>query len=759
MKAALLSFHNAYNYGAALQAYAFQEAVENLGVECEYINYVNEYRKASYNMGHEFKVAISNRNMKRAVRVLLGTPFMKARGRNFDKFYSRYLRKTSALYTSSSEAAVLNDEYDKFIVGSDQVWNPGNNGGDTAYLLDFVAEGKKKISYSSSFGLDAVPDGFREIYEEKLYDFNRLGVRENRGVEIVRELTGRDAQLVLDPVFLLEKSRWDEIRHADGQMDSRGDYVFFYTNRPAQVEEFTSTGYNLCGKKKHILSTHVKPSEFLSSDTKVTISMSPENFLNEIAGADFVVTASFHCLAFAIIFQKQFGVLLTGNYGKDERIVSLLKLLGLEDRVVSTSTKPEQLYEKIEYDKVNEKLESARSRSLEYLRCAVFDEPFDIDKPENKGKYHCEDTRCTGCSACASVCEFGAIEMRENEEGFKYPIRNTELCTDCGKCHKVCQVYNRKVENDLFVQKYYAVKNTSEIRQNSSSGGVFTAVSNIVLDDGGVIVAANMGEDFVVSHTVALDRYHRDKMRNTYYVQSELGDIFREVKQLAGTGRMVLFVGTPCQVEGLKLCFGEKPENLILCDLICHGVPSPNVFAEFIKFLRAKGRLEKFRFRDKKCGWSGYTVTAEINGKLVKNKLWLQSFNNLFSHNVINRSSCSSCMFTNYNRPGDITIGDFWGIERVKPEIRDKLGISLVMTNSEMGEKVFSKIKDIEVHKVNKAETVQNSLLKPSPVSPVRNNAFRILISGGYEQLARKYGEWNIRGFIKNIVRKIVFSK
>ena len=147
MKVALLSFHNAYNYGAALQAYALQEYVESLGCKCEYINYVNNTRLHSYDMDYKLKNALHEKKLKQSLKLALGKPFMKKRGKNFEVFYNDYLHKTVKIYTSSEEVQELNNHYDKFIVGSDQVWNPKHNGGDSAFLLDFVSEEKKRISY------------------------------------------------------------------------------------------------------------------------------------------------------------------------------------------------------------------------------------------------------------------------------------------------------------------------------------------------------------------------------------------------------------------------------------------------------------------------------------------------------------------------------------------------------------------------------------------------------------------------------------
>ncbi len=634
MKVALLSFHNAYNYGAALQAYGLQCAINSLGVECEYINYVNNYRKNAYDMVFQFKSAIKEKKISRSVKVLIGMPFIRKRGRAFDSFYAKNLRKTLREYHSSEEIVSLNTKYDRFIVGSDQVWNPENNGCDMAFLLDFVDDSKKKISYSSSFGISSIPCELKDRYAQLLSDFACLAVREKQAVELVKLLTEKEALLVLDPVFLAGKQKWDELRGKDNWKQKK-KYVFFYTNRATQVDDFLMSGFSMKGLEKHILSSHVTPMDFLNQKTKVCTSMSPERFLNEVANSEFVVTASFHCLAFAIIFHRKFCVLLTGDYGKDERILSLLNILGLEDRILRVNTTLEELEKDIDYSLVDEKLSIYYNISFDYLKQAIFDGAYKTinDNKFADFKYFCNDSRCTGCTACAYVCPTKAISIGSNEEGFEVPIRNIEKCNNCGKCEKVCQVFHLRKSN-VFDQKYYAVKNSDAIRRLSSSGGCFTAISDYVLKQSGIVCAASLNNNFTIQHVFANNDEQRNCMRGTFYVQSHLGDCFDKIEKYLKNGKLVFFVGTPCQVKGLKCAIGDN-ENLITCDIICHGVPSPLVFKHFITFLKKKGQLTNFKFRDKEVGYKGYTVSATYNKTKISKKLWLNSLKFLFYYKLL----------------------------------------------------------------------------------------------------------------------------
>lgn len=752
MKVALLSFHNAYNYGAALQAYGLQCAVQNLGVDCEYINYQNDFRRHAYDMKHQFASAVKKKNVVGAAKSFVGMPIMSARAKGFEGFYSNYLKTSTELYRSSEEAKRTNGDYDKFIVGSDQVWNYSNNGGDTAYLLDFVEDDSKKISYSSSFGVSDLSSDISEVYSRLLGKFNRLSSRESIGTEIIEKITGRKAHLVLDPVFLAGKREWERIRKRKEQGKK---YIFFYTNRQSQIRDFLNTGY-ASDEEYHVLSTHLTPKEMLNSRIKTRISMSPGEFLDEIANADLVVTASFHCLALSIIYHKQFVVLLTGDHGKDERITNLLKITGLENRVLTSTTNRNQISETINYDEVDRRLEKYLNDSREYLRRAIFDEPDIPFDTSMQNDMFCQDSRCTGCGACAASCPCKAIAMESDEEGFKKPVLDETKCIKCHKCHAVCQVYAEK--NAVKNQHYYAVKNTDQIRRISSSGGVFRALAEQVFSEDGIVCAAGMDKEFHVYHMFAENMEELQPMCGTYYVQSDLRDVYKRIEEYLKGKRKVLFMGTACQVAGLNLYLGKRDENLLTCDILCHGAPSPLMFEKFIEFLRTKGELTDFKFRDKSLGWKGYHVSAVINGEYVKDKLWLQSFNNLFSHNMINRLSCGSCQYSNYERPGDITIGDFWGIENSHKDFMDGLGVSLVMINSENGEKAFRSLK-VESIQTIQSETIQNSLLRPSSISGLRLQTFQTVHTKGYKVTMKRYGEVNLKGSIKDVIRKRITKR
>ena len=367
MKLALLSFHNAANYGAALQAYAFQRFLSDSGFDCEYINYINQSRAHEYSMSWHIYDCLKHGKLTSAAAYLAGSPFMTLRKWRFNRFYDQHLRKTDKVYHSSKEAEELNSQYDYFIVGSDQVWNPVCNGDDAVFLLDFVKDGKKRISYSPSFGMTEVDDAHKKVFKDNLEQFAQIGVRETVGQKIVQEC---EAMLCLDPVLLLSKDQWEGIMPKKRNKES---FIFSYTNRDSQTKDFFKIGYKLDGRKHYVLSRYTKPGDFLNSQVRVKYCMSPQEFLWVVNNSDMVISASFHCIAMSIILNRQFVAITTGDEGKDERLLNLLRTLGLQDRVLREGVTVEEVNALIDYKVVNERILQMKRQSVDFIYEALSD--------------------------------------------------------------------------------------------------------------------------------------------------------------------------------------------------------------------------------------------------------------------------------------------------------------------------------------------------------------------------------------------------
>lgn len=302
---------------------------------------------------------------------------------------------------------------------------------------------------------------------------------------------------------------------------------------------------------------------------------------------------------------------------------------------------------------------------------------------------------CCGCSACEQICPKNAIKMVADDRGFLYPEIDGSLCVECGACKRVCSFQNGYSENHS--QKAYAIKHKNyETRITSRSGGVFTAISDYILDKNGAVYGAAFDSDFSVCHIRTTTKSERDRLKGSKYVQSDIKDSFSSVKKDLTNGMYVLFSGTPCQVAGLKNYLGgTDTSKLITCDLVCHGVPSPKVWLDYIKYYekKYKGKVEKADFRDKTLGWNTHKEALCIN----KKKYNLNKYTYLFYENAIERPSCFNCKFTNLNRPSDFTLADFWGIDKIVYGFNDNKGVSLLLVNSPMGAEIFEKLMgDIE---------------------------------------------------------------
>ena len=295
---------------------------------------------------------------------------------------------------------------------------------------------------------------------------------------------------------------------------------------------------------------------------------------------------------------------------------------------------------------------------------------------------------CTGCGACVSICPKQAITMRADGEGFLYPVVDGEKCVECSLCEKRCPAGKDVPEKHTKI--FGAQAEDAELRKVSSSGGVFTLLARDTLAKGGVVFGAAFDENLRVEHVGALDETELAGMRGSKYVQSDATDAIQNAVSLLGRDIPVLFSGAPCQINGLLAALGrQKTDKLLTVDFVCHGVPSPGVFASYIRELeKAHGcRATGYSFRDKRLGWKNFSAVAmfedgtEHTGTQVD-----EPFLYGFLQNLYLRPACHVCTQLRGERhPADITIADLWGAEKLCPEKDDDTGLSLVMANTQKG--------------------------------------------------------------------------
>lgn len=366
---------------------------------------------------------------------------------------------------------------------------------------------------------------------------------------------------------------------------------------------------------------------------------------------------------------------------------------------------------------------------------------------------------CCGCTACASICNHEAIHMQVDEMGFKYPVVDISKCVECGLCEKVCAFQEHYDTASNFQEPFvYAVrhKNNKEIK-TSRSGAMFTALSDFIFERKGIVYGVGFADHFRVVHKRITNREDCKYLKGSKYVQSDLTDIFRSVKKDLADGFPVLFSGTPCQTSGLHSFLGKKEwENLYLCDIVCHGVPSPKVWADYLEYVETKENrlIEKVNFRDKERGWKAHFESFVFQGG---KKIITRTFTDLFYKHLILRPSCSSCKFTNTRRPSDITIADFWGWEKAVPGFNDDdLGCSLVFVNTPKGDQLFKHIlPEIHAIQTDLAHCMQPNLEHPSVFSPKYDSFWEDYQRKGFDFVVKKYGDKGFRHKISQFKSKV----
>lgn len=329
---------------------------------------------------------------------------------------------------------------------------------------------------------------------------------------------------------------------------------------------------------------------------------------------------------------------------------------------------------------------------------------------------------CCGCGACAGICPVHAIHMRQDREGFAYPYMDAPACIGCGKCKKVCPIKNHVSKK--YVNRYFGVKAKEEnVRYGSSSGGVFPILAEYVLERNGVVYGAGYDNHMRVVHQEAESQEELEKAKRTKYVQSNLEGTFFRVQQRLKEKRWVLFCGTPCQTQAVKLFLEEDYERLILVDLVCYGVPSPGIWKDYVRYLEKKrhGKMTDFSFRDKRARDHGHTCVYVINGEEYTGSLYQDAFCRMYFHNYTLRPSCYNCKFCTVDRDSDFTIGDFWGIEHVSPDMDDGMGNSIVLLHTAKAKEIWDQIQErTDWFECKKEDILQPRLLKPSSRPKVR---------------------------------------
>lgn len=329
---------------------------------------------------------------------------------------------------------------------------------------------------------------------------------------------------------------------------------------------------------------------------------------------------------------------------------------------------------------------------------------------------------CCGCGACLNICPKHAISMKEDECGFIYPVIDETKCVRCNACKKVCAFQN-SVLNHNPVKCYAAISKNKTQAQKSASAGIFAAIAEIFIKNGGIVFGAAFTSDWGVHHESVSNLDELVQLQGSKYAHSDTERTFSEAKEYLDSGKKVLYSGTPCQIDALLRYLGRDYDNLVTIDIVCHGVPSSKMLKDYLKLLenKYKGKIRKFTFRDKQIGW-GINGSIVINSK--KMKIWQSASSYLyyFSKGWLYRENCYKCKYANMHRPADLTIGDYWGIEKQHPELfncdewNEANGISLIIVNNKKGKSLLESVKTITAKESSFSKIAQKNgqLIQPS---------------------------------------------
>lgn len=722
MKIGIITFHWGANYGAVIQAYALQKHISLLGHDVEII----DYRPLNIQLVQLIKNCLS-RNFS-AIK----------KGELIKRFVKENLIVSKKIYRTSKALLKCKDKYDVIFCGSDQVWNESflfhsERNQNLSYYLSFVGDKTKRCAYAVSFGKDKLQDKTKQVIAKEIKKFSNISVRENTGKEILNDL-GFSAQLVSDPTLLLGADTYSKLIDNKTYKTNRAFFYILHNNQ--------ENAKKICN--------------YIDKTIELCPCITEYEWLHKIKNSEIVITNSFHGIVFSIIFNTPFVAITVDGSRMNDRIYTLLEKAGLSDRIISeydTEKLDKIISTPVNWQDVKNNLSDFIGNSKKYIDNCLSSSVFD------------EKHNCCGCGACYSACPKKCITMVEDSEGFLYPKINKDLCIDCGLCKKVCPFIGEGKSGKV-IEAYACNHNDTETRAKSSSGGVFSAICQKVIENNGVVFGAGYDSDFSVVHKMIKTPEEIQQIRGSKYVQSVIGDCYIQCKEQLDADKQVVFSGTPCQISGLKKYLRKDYDNLICVDIICHGVPSPKIWSLHLSNLKKnfESEINNISFRDKKINWREYMLSIKFdNGQIYSKKAKDDTYLKAFSNNLILRPSCASCKVKDYTSNSDIVLGDFWGMWKYKEyeELYDNKGTTAVLVLSEKGKKLFDAAKAyMDMLPAKETDITDNNsmVFKSTTAHPKRNEFFSRVNENNVDQIVKDYTKATLVKKIENKTKRILKS-
>ena len=769
----LVTFHD-HNYGSALQCFATQEYLKRKGFDVEVINQVPEYsllRRYSKRLWELFKMCVCYPKSTKKILSLFKSQRSSAlrittKSENeIGRFNTGFINNIYHTYTGLKQLGA-SDEYAIFLSGSDQVWNANRIDFYTLYFLRF-APVEKRVSWAASFGGNKIAPYNRKRYAKFLSEYKKISVRETSAVEIVRDLSNKEATCLADPVTLFNGEQWRDLyKSYSSKKNNANKYILaFFLDKPSdhafQTAEMLSkqTGQTLVtfGYKQTEIENHIDGG--------------PWEFLSMIDGAEYVLTDSFHAMVFSLLLHKRFYVFdrqYVHKQSQASRIVDLLSSIGLSDRFEPKSIDDRDC----DYSIAENFFEESR-KSFEDYYSKVFNNfanpSIDVKRLNNVKDYR---SQCCGCGACADICHVKAITMMPDGIGHVYPHIDSALCTKCGACQSVCS-FKPIEEKPSFQKKGYVVcGNDTKLIKNSASGGAFATIAKTVIEQGGVVYGASLWMDNgkVKCEHIAVDTVEElYKIQGSKYVQSSTQGVFPAIRDLLKANRLVLFGGTSCQVAALKGFLRKDYDNLLTVDLICHGVPSLPLLQDYLDYQNKEFHAEvvDFRFRVREGRDKPYlttTTTRDSNGLIKQRRVSLRNsaFYRLFMGRGGYRSSCYNCPFASINKPADITVGDYY-LSKEETDLQKVFAnnelLSTLIVHTDRGQRFIDELSGsmittpITLEKfINRHEQLQY----PSQATTDGNVLLSIYNEKGFKGVQKAVKKRNIEMLIPSLAKKIL---
>ena len=687
-KVAIMTWYTYRNFGTALQATALTHVIENMGYSPTMIQYLPK--------GGAFEPTI--RALKDRIVRKIKTLFFKhyvsnEREKLYTSYFETRISETEPM-RSYPELSDLNSQFDAFVCGSDQIWSP--NCFDDKYFLSFVDQGEKMVAYAPSLGVSKIQN---QLIERKMADcikrFHHLSVREQQGAGLIHGMTGKTANVVLDPTLLMSASEWDAyacVNQAE-QIQSSPYLLCYFLGSSQKYMDYVRRL-----SKKTNLPIYIIPVSISQKKSKnaVPFEVGPIEFVSLIKNAAYVCTDSFHGIAFAINYNVPFVVF--ERFANDDvqnqnsRIFNLLKLLHLEDRLVNYKDRciATALID-CDYKIANRLLQQHREFSLTYLKDSL------MCATEHVGqeRFLKITDMCCGCGACATVCKKNAISICKDSEGFEHYTIDEEHCVKCGVCKTVCPMTNIIAPDLKNAIALYSIKSRSNsVLENSSSGGVGHELSTSCLKDGYAVCGCIYDAKNKLAKHIWVYTGEEDKLvllQGSKYLQSISANALKNIVSIAQQQKIAFF-GTPCQAAAVDKMLRKNGlrDNALIVDLICHGVPSYHLWNKFLKTIDDKygtGNNPNVRFREKRDDWHRRVMVVGGEKKNYSQTEVKDDFYAFFRRGLCDMRACSDCPYRERSA-ADLRIGDYWG----KRFSKDKKGVSMVLANTDLGQQVVSRL-------------------------------------------------------------------